>query len=79
MGDVISLKPDDQAGCNRVLDEFKLVVTDNKITSVVMTGVNKDGQAFYSRDLYRSDRMLMIAVLQTLVTKLCNEIETEKL
>ena len=79
MGDVISIKPDDQASCSRMLDDFKSVIADNKITSVVMIGINKNGQVFYSRDLYRSDRLLMIAGLQTLVTKLCNEIETEKL
>ena len=79
MGDVISIKPDDQASCSRILDDFKSVVADNKITSVVMIGINKNGQVFYSRDLYRSDRLLMIAGLQTLVTKLCNEIETEKI
>ena len=79
MGDVISIKPDDQASCSRMLDDFKSVIADNKITSVVMIGINKNGQVFYSRDLYRSDRLLMIAGLQILVTKLCNEIETEKL
>lgn len=79
MGDVISLKPDDQENCSRVLDEFKPVVADGKISSLVIIGVNKDGQVFYSRDLYRSDRMLMIGSLQALVTKLCNELETERL
>lgn len=75
MGKVTKLRLTDVDECEEFAEDFKLLITNQKIISSVYVAIDEEGAAYYGKSMNCKDKVAMLGAIELLKQNIINSME----